>query len=139
MENLSSRATTARQIYWRFAVCLSLGIVSLFFVGGVGSFAMFEITATLVVIFWILGSALIAGGLSIIQPDVRLVWNIGYSLPIFLWGAGFLLMCLNDIAAFWFTLSLLPLLFGIIGSRIGRRLVQSRLSNNKTASLPVDY
>ena len=136
----TSQCTRYKKTYQRFAVCCLCGIVSLFVVGGAGSFAMFEITAALILIFWLFGSALISGGLSIIQPKVRLVWNIGYSLPVALWGASSLLMTPREIwVQVWFFSSLLPLLFGIIGDRIGRRLMQSRLSNDRPATTPVDY
>ena len=140
MTEPSSNALTTKRSFRRFVVCLPCGILSLVIVGGVGSLAMFEITVTLIFAFWIFGSALVAGRLSMIQPEVRFLWNLGYPLPVALWGISFFLIRPNELEApIWFALSLFPLLFGIVGDRLGRRFTQSRFSNNKPTHTPVNY
>jgi hypothetical protein len=141
MKSSPNHIRATAKTYLRFTAFFLLGVVSLLFVAGLGSFVMIEITAILVIMLWFLPSTFIAGFLANAQPGVNVFWNIGYSLPIVLWGA--ILLCNNPKqlgTPLWFSLSILALVSGFIGDRIGRRVLAYRHSNgSKKVSAPLEY
>ncbi len=138
--NVIQKTATMTKV-WRFAASVAGGILSLFVVGGLGSFVMFGITAVMVALFWFLGSAVLAGLLSRTQPEVRAIWNIGYALPIFLWGVAFICMSPKELGApLWFGLSTVTLFCAITGVWFGRRFSRTGIDpKDRILTAPVEY